>query len=178
MDVSARRAARRRGLLGQIPRRAWIALAVIAALAVGWRLVDRYQHIQRTRIADAKAWAIEGPPCPRITEAAFLDGSRKPIRKFDYEEVAFLRRDGHVDCAPIYDGGGRSTRFHAVCQFTNPESLQVRTQKGDWAFRPGPGRPATVSTADGEARCVMAAKITRAQMEAARRYNISRYLEP
>lgn len=168
MDPSTRRAARRRGLLGQIPRRAWIALALIGVLSVGWRMVDRYQHIQRTRIADAKDWAIEGPPCPRITEAEFLDGSRKPIRKFDYDEVAFLRRDGHADCAPIYQDGGRGDRFHAVCQFTNPESLQVRTLRGEWAFRPGPGQPATVSTAHGEATCVLAAKITRAEMEAER----------
>jgi hypothetical protein len=168
MDISPQRAARQRGPLARVPRRAWIAVAVVAAALGAWRLTDNYLTIQRTRIADAKAWAITGPPCPRITEAAFLDGSRKPIRKFDYDEVTFLRRDGHAGCAPIYEDGGRSTRFHAVCQFTNPESLQVRTGKGAWAFRPGPGQPATVSTANDEARCVLAAKITRAEMEAAR----------
>lgn len=149
-------------------RKVWIVVALALATVVAWRLTDRYLMIQRTRIADAKDWAIEGPPCPRITEAEFLDGSRKPIQKFDYDEVAFLRRDGHVDCAPIYEDGGRSTRFHAVCQFTGPESLQVRTKAGAWAFRPGPGQPATVSTANDEARCVMAAKITRREMEAQR----------
>jgi len=159
---------RRRRARGGLPRRAWIIAAAVASALGGWRLTDNYLRIQETRIAEAKAWAIEGPACPRITEAEFLDGSRKPIRKFDYEEVAFLRRDGHVDCAPIYEDGGRSTRFHAVCQFTGPESLLVRTKKGDWAFRPGAGQPATVSTASDEARCVMAAKITRAGMEARR----------
>lgn len=167
MDVLPRRAPRQRGPLG-IPRRAWIVATLVAFTFGAWRLTDNYLAIQRTRIADAKAWAIVGPPCPRITETEFLDGSRKPIRKFDYDEVTFLRRDGHADCAPIYEDGGRSTRFHAVCQFTNPESLQVRTRKGDWAFRPGPGRPATVSAANDEARCVLAAKITRAEMEAGR----------
>jgi hypothetical protein len=167
MDVLPQRAARQRGPLG-IPRRAWIVATLVAFTFGAWRLTDNYLAIQRTRIADAKAWAIVGPPCPRITETEFLDGSRKPIRKFDYDEVTFLRRDGHADCAPIYEDGGRSTRFHAVCQFTNPESLQVRTRKGDWAFRPGPGRPATVSAANDEARCVLAAKITRAEMEAGR----------
>jgi hypothetical protein len=168
MDVSARRAARQRGPLGRIPRRVWIGLALVAMAFGGWRLTDRYLVIKRTRIADAKAWAIAGPPCPRIAEAEFLGGSRKPIRKFDYDEVTFLRRDGHVDCAPIYEDGGRGDRFHAVCQFTNPESLQVRTGKGEWAFRPGPSQPATVSTENDEARCVLAAKITRAEMEAER----------
>ncbi|MBU1374706.1 MAG: hypothetical protein KKE02_07215 [Alphaproteobacteria bacterium] len=168
MVVSARRAARRRGLWGRLPWWVWVVVAVAGVALGAWGLTDRYLTIQRTRIADAKAWAIAGPPCPRITEAEFLDGSRKPIRTFDYDEVTFLRRDGHVDCAPIYDDGGRSTRFHAVCQFTNPESLQVRTKAGEWAFRPGPGKPATVSTANDEARCVMAAKITRAEMEARR----------
>ena len=167
MDVLPQRTARQRGPLG-IPRRAWIVATVVAAAFGAWRLTDNYLTIQRTRIADAKAWAITGPPCPRITEAVFLDGSRKPIRKFDYDEVTFLRRDGHADCAPIYEDGGRSTRFHGVCQFTNPESLLIRTRKGDWAFSPGPGQPATVSTANDEARCVLAAKITRAEMEATR----------
>jgi hypothetical protein len=145
-----------------------MVVALLAAALGAWRLADNYLTVQRTRIADARAWAIAGPACPRITETQFLEGSRKPIRKFDYEEVTFLRREGHVDCAPIYDGGGRSTRFHAVCQFTDPEGLLVRTMKGDWAFRLGPGQPATVSTVGGEARCVMAAKITRAAMETKR----------
>ena len=163
-EVVARRRRERRGM----SRRTWVIVALIATALGAWRLTDRYLTIQRTRIADAKAWAIPGPPCPILTEARFMDGSRRPIRKFDYEEVTFLRRDGHVDCAPIYDDGGRSTRFHAVCQFTDPDSLLVRTERGQWAFRPGPGQPATISTANGEARCVMAAKIDRAKMERGR----------
>ncbi|TAJ74612.1 MAG: hypothetical protein EPO51_00720 [Phenylobacterium sp.] len=168
MDTASGRFGRRRRAREGVPRRVWIVAVLIAAGFGAWGLTGRYLAIQRTRIADAKAWAITGPACPLITEAEFLEGSRKPIRKFDYEEVAFLRREGHVDCAPIYADGGRSTRFHAVCQFTDPESLLVRTSKGDWAFRPGPGQPATVFTADGQARCVMAARITRAEMEAKR----------
>lgn len=168
MDSSSNETVRRRRTWGGLPLRAWIVVALIVAAVGAWRMIDHYLTVQRARIADAKAWAIAGPACPRITEAEFLEGSRKPIRKFDYEETTFLRREGHVDCAPIYDEGGRSTRFHAVCQFTDPESLLVQTNKGAWAFRPGPRQPVTVSAAGGEARCVMAAKITRAEMEAGR----------
>ena len=49
-----------------------------------------------------------------------------------------------------------SDASYPVCQFDRPGDLRVRTVKGEWRFRPGPGHPATVSAPHGVARCVLA----------------------
>lgn len=140
-------------------RRNRVLLLAALALGVGWvatHIVAKDREMLRGRIADAKAWAIDGPPCPRITRAQFLTPGLKGPRRFDYEEVTFFRRFGHVACAPIYEKGGRGRRFHPACQFTSPGDLMVRTAKGEWYFRAGRGQPATIFTTQDEARCVLA----------------------
>jgi hypothetical protein len=72
-----------------------------------------------------------------------------------------------VACAPIYEDGGRGRRFHPSCQFTSPGDLMVRTKRGAWYFRAGPGRAATISTARDEARCVLASRYTIANFNTA-----------
>ena len=152
-----------------IPVAAWALLALASLGLLTWKLVANIQAIQRAKIADAKAWKIDGPPCPTITQAQFLANHDGGIRRFDYEEVAFFRRDGHVECAPIYGPDGRAEHAYPVCQFTGPGDLMIRTPKGEWYFQPGAKQPATVSAGGGEPSCVLAAKITARGMEAARR---------
>jgi hypothetical protein len=139
----------------------FLALITVAGAGVFfWHQHRVYQVVLAGRIADAKEWRIDGPPCPIITKAQFLGLHHKGPKKFEYENVSFFRRYGHVSCAPVYEKGGRSSRFYPVCQFTGPGDLLIRTKKGDWYFQPGPGQPATVSTPRDQARCVMASKFT------------------
>ncbi|MBL8772630.1 MAG: hypothetical protein JNK30_14705 [Phenylobacterium sp.] len=138
-------------------KQTWVGptiLAAIAVLVVGG-LGARYLRIHQMRVDDAKAWAIEGPPCPQITEAELLAAPRG-LRRSDYGEVSFERSKGEMECATIFVDGGRGDASYPVCQFDRPSDLRVRTARGEWRFRPGPGRPATVSTRDGVARCVLA----------------------
>jgi hypothetical protein len=147
--------------LSRVPPWFWYTAFAVGVGLLAWNLYSNYQAVVRGRIADARAWAIVGPPCPRIDAATFLERRyRQGPKRFDYQKVTFFRRHGHVSCAPIYEEGGKSDRFHAVCQFTSPGQLLIRTAKGDWYFEPGPGRPATVSMQGGQARCVLAAKFT------------------
>lgn len=150
----------RRHALSRVPRVVWYGLVLLGLAWFAAQVTARNLEIRRGRIADAKAWAIGGPPCPQITRAEFLVHGLKGPKRFDYEEAAFYRRFGHVTCAPIYDRGGRGRRFHPVCQFTSPGDLLIRTDAGEWYFRPGAGQPATVSVEHGQARCVMAARYT------------------
>ncbi len=140
-----------------VAKRKWTGPAIVAtlvALVLGG-LTVRYVRIHQQRVADAKAWAIDGPPCPQITEAELLAAPRG-LRSFEYGEVVFQRQKGEVECATIYFDGGRADASYPVCQFDRPSDLRVRTARGEWRFRPGPGRPATVSTPHGVARCVLA----------------------
>jgi hypothetical protein len=140
------------------PRWLLILPTVLAVGWLGWYLIDDYQKVRQQRIADAKAWTITGPPCPTITEAQFLRPHQKGLRRFEFQGAVFFRRYGHVACAAIRNDGGRGGRLHAVCQFTSPDDLMVRTEAGEVYFRPGPGSPATISTAGGAPRCVLASK--------------------
>ncbi|MBX3483107.1 hypothetical protein [Phenylobacterium sp.] len=129
-------------------------LGAIALLVVG-SLTVRYVRIHQGRIDDAKAWAIAGPPCPQVSEAELLAAPRG-LRRSDYGEVSFERAKGEIECATIYVDGGRGDENYPVCQFDRPSDLRIRTARGEWRFRPGPGVPATVSTRGGVATCVMA----------------------
>jgi len=149
----------------RVPRIAWGLFGAAVLVSSYWYLASEYRDQVKLRIADARAWRIDGPPCSRITPAEFLGNHKKGPRRFEYEGVTFFRRNGHVECAPIYEDGGTSDRFHPVCQFTSPGELLIRTPKGDWYFQPGPGQPATVfASRDAPPRCVLAAKLTLATM--------------
>jgi hypothetical protein len=136
------------------------ALGVAGAGALVWVGRQKLDDVRQTRTAQARAWDIRGPACPTMAKDAFLIGRHKSPRKFEYQGVSFYRHAGYADCASIYMDGGRSDRFYPVCQFTSPIQLMIRTRKGDWYFEPGPGRQATVSTANDIPRCVLAAKIS------------------
>ena len=144
----------------RVPRWGWAAFAVVVTAWSGWYLTTNYRAEIARRVADAKAWKIAGPPCPRITAGQFLGRHRKSARRFDFEGVAFFRRYGHVECAAIRNAGGRGDRRHPVCQFTSPGDLLIRANGLDWYFRPGPGQPATISLAQGRPACVMASHFT------------------
>jgi hypothetical protein len=148
-------------LFRRFPRWSWILAGIAAVALVAWRVADNQLSMQRAKRADARAWNVQGPPCPPMTEAQFLGGRRPGPQRFDYEGIAFFRRRGPARCATVYEDGGRSDRGFAVCEFARPDELLVRTEQGNWYFRPGPGQAATVSMADGVARCVMGRRAAR-----------------
>ena len=137
-------------------QRVVLALAALVALAfptwlIGSRLAkDRAEHIAR-----AEAWRIHGAPCPELTKAEFEGRGLKAPKGVSYEGVVFFRQFGHMACAPLRDQGGVGWRTYVACQFTSPNALKVVTAKGEWRFAPGLGQPATVTTANGVARCVL-----------------------
>ena len=139
------------------PRWLWPAVGALAVALFLGGLTGRYLTIRATRIADAKAWTVAGPPCPQVTEAEMMQEPGAGLRSFEYGEATFVRRRGEAECAPIYEDGGRGDTFHPVCRFSRPGDVQVRTVDGAWQFRPGPGRPVVVTVwPGGRASCVIA----------------------
>jgi hypothetical protein len=134
---------------------------MLAALAIGFTVVgitsyqNRVQKIAESAAA-ANAAAIVGPPCPVLTKAEFDALDMKPKKLFIFNEVNFARRFGHVECNVVSDGGG--TGFAPICQFSSPSLLSVTTKDGAVTyFKPGTGKPVTVTTPGGKPKCMMAA---------------------
>ena len=158
MDKDLGVRARRRLTGGQ---RLVIAVAAVGALAVpSVTLLLSLQKNRREAVALAQATLITGPPCPAMTAQAFAARGFKVKNPLSYDGAVMLRASGHVSCSPIAYDGGRGLDTYPVCQFTSPGALKVTTAKGDFYFVPGIGRPATVSTPDGVARCVLASNFT------------------
>ena len=89
----------------RIPRWAWIVCVAAVVAWSGWYLTTNYRDAVKRHVADAKAWRIDGPPCPPLTKAEFLKPRQKGARRFEFEGVVFFRRYGHVECAAIRDRG-------------------------------------------------------------------------
>lgn len=150
--------ARRRLTAGE---RLVIAIAVVVALAVPTLIaVLSLQKNRREAVALAEANLVTGPPCPAVSAAAFAARGFKVKNPLNYDGAVMWRSAGHVSCSPIAYDGGRGLDTYPVCQFTSPAALKVTTAKGDFYFVPGIGKPATVATPQGVARCVLASNFT------------------
>jgi len=96
------------------------------------------------------ARAAVGPPCPTSLPAE-QGGALKPINVAEFDGMTFARRFGDAECE--YEGsGGRA----AVCRFTSPAVLEVKTGQGTYVFAPGIGQPAVVIVRKGVAICELA----------------------
>jgi hypothetical protein len=134
-----------------------IALGGLAAVAFpAWLLGGSFLKHRAENIALAREWSIEGHPCPQITAEDFRTRRLKAPKGVLYENATLFRQFGHMTCSPITYDGGTGLGAYAVCQFTSPNVLRVKTRKGEWFFVPGPGQPATIATPHEEARCVLA----------------------
>lgn len=134
-----------------------IGVAVIAAVALpAWVVGGSLLKQRAENIALAREWSIDGHPCPQVTRAEFEARGLKAPKGTVYAEATFFRQFGHLTCSPIAYGGGTGLGAYAVCQFTGPNVLRVKTAKGEWYFVPGIGQPATIATPHGEAKCVLA----------------------
>jgi hypothetical protein len=128
----------------------------VVALAIGMTIavvVGTFVQQQPHNIAEARRWTITGPPCPTADARAFAGSVVVSGLQFAYDDVTFVRGNGHVYCDEIHDDGGRGFGSHPVCQFTGPVALKVTTSRGDVYFGPLTGR-ATVAVANHVPSCV------------------------
>jgi hypothetical protein len=151
MDKDYGRRADRKPSRGEVATK-WIGVAValavvLAIVAGGW------MRRAAQAAAEAPYWTVSGPPCPVV--AGPPAGAPPPREVFDYADVSFARAYGHASCALMPDRWTLGLVTHPVCQFTSPFVLKVSTAKGAVYFLSGPGKPATVSTQGGVARCVL-----------------------
>lgn len=107
--------------------------------------------------AEASHWTVKGPPCRQVTaqqfEAASVGGPELQVDTFD--DISFGRAYGHVSCADIHDDGGHGFGQHAVCQFSSPTRVVVRSARGQTYFEATPGQPVTVSVLKDRTDCVI-----------------------
>jgi hypothetical protein len=139
------------------------AIALFALIFLGfaaWLYGGSYVRQRDFALGRAREAAVEGPPCPEISRAAFEARRLKKFKATLYEDVVFGRQFGHMDCATLRYGGGWGLGTYPACQFTGPGLLQVKTAKGEWFYAPGVGKPASVGTPHGTAVCVMASNFT------------------
>jgi hypothetical protein len=138
----------RRTLLGVV--------AVGVGIVAGLSLYDRFLNV-RDATKESGANAIAGPPCPTITPEAIAREGLQTRYSSDFNGLTLGRRFGEVSCAEVAAGGGFGVKSYPVCQFSGPDVLTVKTDKGLLYFRPGVGRRASILTDKGAPRCVMSA---------------------
>ena len=122
-------------------------------------LSDRFDIAKST--ADADLAAIVGPPCRALTR----DQAQRSLKAqgvslgyvFDFNGDRFGRVFGHADCSVAASHDSLGFGSYAVCQFTSPAVLYVKTSRAEAYFAPGIGQKATVMTPDGVPRCVLSA---------------------
>jgi hypothetical protein len=131
-----------------------VGLIVIVAGAAAGLIQFRDQ-----RIAEAKAWAITGAPCPELSRAAFHAFGAPPTQVFDYDGLVLGRAHGDAICSDIAYGGGVGLTTYPECQFNRPEVVELVMDRRMFFFAPGAGRPATLSIPHGKPRCVMNATV-------------------
>jgi hypothetical protein len=146
LDYGARRPVRRRAItLGAI------ALLVIAALAVlAFIIQDR-----ATRMAEARAWTVSGPPCPQGRPAALVADGESVSQVMDFDGVRFARVHGAVRCAEIGYDEGRSGSLFPVCEFDHPGAVSVATARGVTVFVPPSLQAATIQVRHDTPSCVV-----------------------
>lgn len=137
-----------------------VAGGLVFLAFVGWLLGGDYLRQRDLALGRAGEAKVEGPPCPQLTAAEFAQRGLKAPKATNYENIIFARQFGHMDCSALRYGAGWGTETYPVCQFTSPSALRVKTDKGEWFFAPGPGKPATVAVPRGEPTCVMDSNFT------------------
>ena len=126
-------------------------LALFVLLVVSIPMATMYSGWSARQTLKAN-WDIEGPPCP-VDAGPLLTNAPKA---FDYGDVRFARRFGHVSCIAASDGGLVTPEIYRVCQFTGPGTIIVGTQGRTVVFKPGVGRTATVRVDSSQIRACWA----------------------
>jgi hypothetical protein len=134
--------------------------AVVVITAGAALLTVQFVKDRNAHIATAKAWDIQGPPCPALTQAEFTAKRYTALKTFPYDDITIGRTAGDASCSDIRDKGGKGFGTNKVCQFTSPATLTVVSPAGSWFFVPGAGQPSTLIIHKAVPRCVMASKFT------------------
>jgi hypothetical protein len=137
-----------------------IGAVVVITAAIGM-LTYEFVRDRNANIATAKAWDIQGPPCPALTQAEWTARHLLAPKTFDYDGVTLGRWSGDASCSDVKAGGGTGLRTDKICQFTNPSVLTVMSPAGRYFYNVGIGQPATLSIHRDVPRCVLASKFTR-----------------
>jgi hypothetical protein len=139
------------------------AIGAVVVITAAIALVTfQFVRDRNANIATARAWDIQGPPCPQVSAADWAARKLKTPKTFDYDGVTLGRWSGDASCSDVHDKGGRGFRTDKVCQFTNPTDLSVVVRSGTFYFEPGVSQPATLRMHRGVPSCVMGSKFTRA----------------
>jgi hypothetical protein len=134
--------------------------AVVVITAGAALLTVQFVKDRNAHIATAKAWDIQGPPCPALSEAEFTAKRYTALKTFDYDGIAIGRAAGDASCSDVKDSGGKGFLNDKVCQFTSPATLTVTSKAGSFFFVPGVGQPASLVIHHDTPRCVMASNFT------------------
>jgi hypothetical protein len=138
------------------------AIAAVIALTAGVGFLG-YEFVRdrNAHIATARAWDIQGPPCPQLSAAQWTAKRLKAPKVFDYDGTTLGRWSGDASCSDVKDKGGAGFGTDKICQFTNPTVLTVTAPTGTYYYEPGVSQPATLSVHKDVPRCVLASKFTR-----------------
>jgi hypothetical protein len=137
-----------------------VIVAVIGLGIATWIVTVTYVKDRTAHIATAKAWDIQGPPCPALTAAEWTAGHYRAEKVFDYDGVAIGRHAGNASCSDVHTDGGAGLGVKKVCQFTSPAVLTVISKKGAFYFVPGIGQLASLIIEKDAPTCVMASHYT------------------
>lgn len=125
-------------------------LALVAAIPA-YIVVEAWAGAEAMK----RAWAVEGPACPVLTDVSRPPFGTRGPKRFDYGGASFARRYGHVDCMAATEGPLGRRQIYRVCQFAAPSVVSVTVENRTTVFKPGVGRPATVTVRRGEVTCVV-----------------------
>jgi hypothetical protein len=148
---------------GPTARRFTLAHAIVAAViitaGIGFLTLQLVKD-RSANVARAKAWNIQGPPCPALTQADWAAKHYEAKKAMEYGGAVIGRAAGDADCSEVHENGGKGLGIDLVCQFTSPAALSVSSKAGTFFFTPGIGQPATLIIHHDTPRCVMASKFT------------------
>jgi len=128
----------------------------IAALAMAGGVVFFVQKGKAERIAEARMWTAEGPPCLELTEAELAAEKLDLRHSFSYGGITLSRAFGAAECTDIHDDGGKGSGLHQVCTFTAPGIVRAKTAGADKIFQAKYAKPVTLSYQNGQFGCVLA----------------------
>jgi hypothetical protein len=115
---------------------------------------------KQSKIAEAKAWHMSGPPCEAASQAAYAQLAVSQPRVVEIDSAQIARSSGDASCGEAPNTSGRGPNTIPVCRFSDPTTLDVGIGASHFYFLPR-SEPATVSIVDGRPNCVLGAASAR-----------------
>lgn len=131
------------------------ALSILGILALVTAIPAYMAYDNWAAEEEKRAWIVPGPACPVVTDLTRPPFGARGAQTFDYGGIAFSRRYGHVACVAPAEGLLWDQQVYRVCQFSAPMTVGVSAGGQRWLFKPGVGRPATVTVRRGQVSCVV-----------------------